>query len=133
MSQMGAYLRVKKTESSEQDSKKRPPTIEITNSYNKISQDADAHGVSIRKRANDLIDMYYEKQEQLSQILPDLKMIAFKDGIMYIFDSKQSKTARVGLKNNNAFCDVCNSKECIHVTFGLAQLEFSRLEHLPKN
>lgn len=110
---------------------KRPPTIEITNPnvYTKLSELAEKEGRSLRKYANDILEMVVTNREYLSVILPKLKRIAFDEGHLYILDTKEEAfTAIVGLKNNLPYCSHCEVHDCVHTLYAYAMPELSKLD-----
>ena len=97
-------------------------TIDITDSrtYSKLADAAEKRRLSLRKYVNEVLKMKVDKDDFMLKYMPNLKKIAFEEGIIYVKDSKISKTSQIHIKNNIVFCDLCNSKSCNHVLFAMA-------------
>jgi hypothetical protein len=109
----------------------RGPTIEFYNSdvYEKLSLIAETRGTNVKKLSNDVLELFAEREEVLKKYLPQLTKINFLNGIMYINDSDAKQMAEVGInKKSKIYCKLCDSTECVHVVFALAQIELPRLE-----
>ena len=108
----------------------RKPTVDILrhDTYKKLSYKAESQNTSLRKFVNDILEMYLEKEEFLSQYVPKIKKIAFEDGVLYLRDSEVGKTATIRYLDGYIQCDVCDSKECIHVLYAMTLPELGSLE-----
>ena len=108
----------------------RKPTIDILkqDTYQKLSERAESQNTSLRKFVNDILEMYLEKEEFLTEYIQKIKKIAFEGGILYLRDSEINKTTTITHLDGYIQCDVCNSKECIHVLYAMTLPELGRFE-----
>jgi len=133
MSQIDEDTMVGKTES--RTVKDRPPMIDIISSetYSSLKKEAEQKSTSLRKHTNNILDSHFDNQELLKKLLPDLEVIAFKDGLLIIMDSRRNTIAKIGFGNNGFLhCDLCKKSDCVHVMLALPQPEISKLESFPK-
>ena len=130
MSTIQDYQMSDKKKTTEDAPKKKQTNVDIIlpEIYDRLQLDAKNKGQSLRRYVNDILEMYYEKEDFMGQYLPQLKKLAFRNGKMYVEDEKLGKIAIIGLKKNVFHCDVCDSTECAHVIFVMTTLELARIE-----
>ena len=131
MSQVEEYM----TGRAEKETKERPSMIDIISpeTYEKLKKEAGQKSTSLRRHTNDILDFHFETQEMLKKMFPDLEVIMFKEGLLYIMDSKRNTIAKIGLNNGGLFhCDLCKKSDCVHVLVAMAQYELPKLERFPK-
>ena len=101
--------------------------------YQWLADKADQQGKSVRRSANDLLDMLTERDDFLVQVFPDLKKLTFDDEYLYIKDTKINEIATVGLDDKGfVYCQLCKKIDCVHVLYSMAMIEVTRLAPLRK-
>lgn len=68
-----------------------------------------------------------ERDRFLQTYAPFLSKIGFEDNILFVRDSKLGKTAEVYLRDRTLYCNVCDSKDCLHIHYALALPETAKL------
>lgn len=68
-----------------------------------------------------------ERDRFLQAYAPFLSKIGFEDNILFVRDSKLGKTAEIYLRDRTLYCNVCESKDCIHIHYALALPEITKL------
>lgn len=124
-----------KTKSKDKPLRSKGQNIDVIRpeTYEWIAAEANLSGKSVRREANDLLDMLAERKDFLAQVFPDLKKIGFTDGHLYIKDDKITGVATIGLNDKNfVFCQLCDKKDCIHCLYAYSMIEVTRLEPLKK-
>ena len=102
--------------------------------YQWLADKADQQGKSVRRSANDLLDMLTERDDFLKQVFPDLKKIGFDEGHLYIKDDKIPGITTIGLDDKGfVHCQLCNKIDCVHVLYSMAMIEVTRLAPLRKS
>ncbi|MGI9565786.1 MAG: hypothetical protein ACR2LL_02075 [Nitrosopumilus sp.] len=110
--------------------KNRSPTVDILKPeiYQWLSQKAEKENTSLRRLVNNLLETYKEKEEFISGYITSIKKIGFEDGLLYLRDNEMKKTITVSLLNGFIQCDLCDSKDCIHILYAMTLPEIARLE-----
>ena len=139
MSQIEDYRDMARGKEKPHESNKRPTSVDIIKPEvnEKISEMAVIKGTSTRKYVNDLLEMHVEKEDFLTEYLPQIKKIGFDEnlGEIYLRDSKISKSPTISLPNGYIECDTCDDKfrkSCVHVMYAMTQPEIGRLSFTRK-
>lgn len=72
-----------------------------------------------------------ERDRFLQAYAPYLFKVGYEDNILFIKDSRLGKTAEIYLRDKALYCNVCKSKDCVHIHYTLALPEVAKL-YLPK-
>ena len=89
--------------------------------------------VAARKRwsAKDYINTVLmeaiERDKFLRSYAPSLSIVSYEDDIQFIRDTKLGKTAEIYLRDRSLYCNVCESKDCVHIHYALALPEVAKL------
>jgi hypothetical protein len=89
--------------------------------------------VAARKRwsAKDYINTVHmeaiERDKFLRSYSPSLSKVGYEDDILFIRDTKLGKTAEIYLRDRSQYCNVCESKDCVHIHYALALPEVAKL------
>jgi hypothetical protein len=89
--------------------------------------------VAARKRwsAKDYINTVLmepiERDKFLRSYAPSLSKVGYEDDILFIRDTKLDKTAEIYLRDRFLYCNVCESKDCVHIHYALALPEVAKL------
>jgi hypothetical protein len=89
--------------------------------------------VAARKRwsAKDYINTVLmeaiERDKFLRSYAPSLSKVGYEDDILFIRDTKLGKTAEIYLRDRSRYCNVCESKDCVHIHHALALPEVAKL------
>lgn len=68
-----------------------------------------------------------ERDKFLQSYAPSLSKIGFENNIIFIRDAKLSKTAEIYLRDRALYCNVCESKDCVHIHYSLALPEVAKM------
>jgi hypothetical protein len=68
-----------------------------------------------------------ERDKFLQTYAPFLSKIGFEDNILFVRDAKLGKTGEIYLRDRILYCNVCDSKDCIHIHYALALPETAKL------
>jgi hypothetical protein len=68
-----------------------------------------------------------ERDRLLRSCDPSLSKIGYEDNILSIWDAKKSKTAEIYLRDRSIYCNVCDSRDCVHIHYALALPETAKL------
>jgi len=131
MSQIEDYTMVPPKEKN--SVKDRPSMIDIISSetYDSLKKEAEQKSTSLRRHTNNILDYHFEKQELLKKMLPDLEVIMFREGLIYVMDSRRNSVAKIGLGEKFFHCDLCKKSDCVHVLLAMTQDELPKVERLP--
>lgn len=124
-----------KTSAKDKPLRSKGQNIDVINqeTYDWIAEKANDAGKSVRREANDLLDMITERDDFLKDIFPKLKKIGFTDGHLYINDDIIEGVAKIGLDEKKfVHCQLCKKTDCIHVLYSMAMMEVTRLLPLRK-
>lgn len=89
--------------------------------------------IAIRRRwsAKDYINSVLmeaiERDKFLQSYAPSLSKVGYEDDILFIRDAKLRKTAEIYLRDRSLYCNVCESKDCVHIHYALALPEVAKL------
>ena len=68
-----------------------------------------------------------ERDKFLHSYSPSLSRVGYQDNILFIRDAKLGKTAEIFLRDRSLYCNVCESKDCVHIHYALALPEVAKL------
>ncbi|HJS82354.1 MAG TPA: hypothetical protein VJ742_05905 [Nitrososphaera sp.] len=68
-----------------------------------------------------------ERDKFLQSYAPSLSKIGYENNILFIRDARISKTAEIYLRDRALYCNVCDSKDCVHIHYALALPEVAKL------
>ena len=68
-----------------------------------------------------------ERDKFLYSYAPSLSKVGYEDNILFIRDAKLGKTAEISLRDRSLYCNVCNSKDCVHIHYAFALPEMAKL------
>jgi hypothetical protein len=89
--------------------------------------------IAIRRRwsAKDYINSVLmeaiERDKFLQSYAPSLSKVGYEDDILFIRDAKLGKTAEIYLRDRSLYCNVCETKDCVHIHYALALPEVAKL------
>jgi hypothetical protein len=107
-------------------------TVEIfKDTYDVMKANAEKKRWNTKDYINTVLMEAIERDKFLQSYAPSLSKIGYEDNILFIRDAKKSKTAEVYLRDRALYCNVCDSKDCVHIHYALALSEVAKL-YLPK-
>jgi hypothetical protein len=68
-----------------------------------------------------------ERDKFLYSYAPSLSKVGYEDNILFIRDAKLGKTTEISLRDRFLYCNVCNSKDCVHIHYAFALPEVAKL------
>jgi len=68
-----------------------------------------------------------ERDKFLQAYAPFLSKIGFEDNILFVRDLKLSKIAEIYLRDRALYCNICESKDCMHIHYALALPEITKM------
>ncbi len=77
---------------------------------------------------NELLLMNVEKDAFLRKYAPKLAKVAYEDNILFIKDFELDRTVEIYLRDHHLYCNLDNSKDCVHIHYALALPEVGRLQ-----
>lgn len=89
--------------------------------------------IAIRKRwstkdyINTLLMEAIERDKFLQSYAPSLSKVGYEEDILFVRDAKLGKTAEIYLRDRSLYCNVCESKDCVHIHYALALPEVAKL------
>ncbi len=89
--------------------------------------------MATKKRWNtkDFINMIIaeaiKRDKFLHAYAPFLCRIGFENDILVVRDTKLNTTAEIYLRDRTLYCNVCESKDCIHIYYALILPEIAKL------
>jgi hypothetical protein len=89
--------------------------------------------VAVKKRwntkeyINSVLKDAIERDKFLQAYAPFLIKVGYEGNILFIRDSKIGKTAEIFLREQVLYCNLCESKDCIHIHYALALPEVAKL------
>ena len=103
-------------------------TVEIfKETYDVMKATATKKRWNTKDYINTLLTEAIERDKFLQTYAPFLSKIGFEDNILFVRDSKLGKTAEVYLRDRTLYCNVCDSKDCLHIHYALALPETAKL------
>jgi hypothetical protein len=82
---------------------------------------------SAKEYINTVLMEAIERDKFLQSYAPSLSKVGYEDDILFIRDIKLGKTAEIYLRDRSLYCNVCESKDCVHIHYALALPEVAKL------
>ena len=117
--------------------KKEKTTVYISHpTYPLIKAEAEAQRYSVKEYINRILDQHLEKQEFLSQVVPDLSLdsLDYEINKVVIKDSRLGRLHNVYFRNFQMECETCRSSDCLHTRYAFTLDDIYRLrkyDHIP--
>lgn len=103
-------------------------TVEIfKETYDVMKANAEKKRWNTKDYINTVLMEAIERDRFLQSYAPSLSKIGYEDNILFIRDAKKSKTAEVYLRDRALYCNLCESKDCVHIHYALALPEVVKL------
>ena len=103
-------------------------TVEIfKETYDVMKATATKRRWNTKDYINTVLLEAIERDKFLQTYAPFLSKIGFEDNILFVKDSKLGKTAEIYLRDRTLYCNVCESKDCLHIHYALALPEIAKL------
>lgn len=103
-------------------------TVEIfKETYDVMKATASKRRWNTKDYINTVLAEAIERDKFLQTYAPFLSKIGFEENILFVRDSKLGKTAEVYLRDRTLYCNVCDSKDCLHIHYALALPETAKL------
>lgn len=103
-------------------------TVEIfKQTYDVMKANAEKRRWKVKDLINTVLAEAIERDRFLQSYAPYLSKIGYEDNVLFIKDSKLGKTAEVYLRDRALYCNICESKDCIHIHYSLALPEVAKL------
>lgn len=103
-------------------------TVEIfKETYDVMKATASKRRWNTKDYINTVLTEAIERDKFLQTYAPFLSKIGFEENILFVRDSKLGKTAEVYLRDRTLYCNVCDSKDCLHIHYALALPETAKL------
>jgi hypothetical protein len=103
-------------------------TVEIfKDTYDAMKLIATKKHWSTKDYINSVLIQAIERDKFLQSYAPLLSKVGYEENILFIRDAKLDKTAEIYLRNTSLYCNVCESKDCVHIHYALALPEVAKL------
>ena len=103
-------------------------TVEIfKETYNIMKTMATKKRWNTKDFINTVLAEAIERDKFLHAYAPFLSKIAFENDILFVRDARLNKTAEIHRRDRTLYCNVCESKDCIHIHYALALPEIAKL------
>jgi hypothetical protein len=103
-------------------------TVEIfKETYDAMKAIATKKRWSTKDYINTVLLEAIERDKFLQSYAPSLTKVGYEDDILFIRDTKLGKTAEVYLRDRALYCNVCDSKDCVHIHYAFALPEIAKL------
>lgn len=103
-------------------------TVEIfKETYDAMKLIATRKRWSAKDYINTVLIEAIERDKFLHSYSPSLSRVGYQDNILFIRDAKLGKTAEIFLRDRSLYCNVCESKDCVHIHYALALPEVAKL------
>jgi hypothetical protein len=103
-------------------------TVEIfKETYDTMKAIATKKRWSTKDYINSVLLEAIERDKFLYSYAPSLSKVGYEDNILFIQDAKLGKTAEISLRDRSLYCNVCNSKDCVHIHYAFALPEMAKL------
>jgi hypothetical protein len=123
----------------EKAAKKEKTTVYISHpTYPLIKAEAEAQRYSVKEYINKILEQHLEKQEFLSEVVPDLSLdsLDYEINKLIIKDSRLGRLHNIYFRNFQMECETCRSSDCLHTRYAFTLDDIYRLrkyDHLPPN
>jgi hypothetical protein len=103
-------------------------TVEIfRDTYEVMRSEAERKRWNTKEYINSVLRDAIDRERFLQAYAPSLLKVGYEGNVLFIKDSKLGKTAEVYLREQMLYCNVCESRDCIHIHYAIALPEVSRL------
>jgi hypothetical protein len=103
-------------------------TVEIfKETYEVMKSVAEKKRWNTKEYINSVLKEAIDREKFLQAYAPFLLRVGYEGNVLFIKDSKVGKTAEIFLREQVLYCNLCESKDCIHIHYSLALPEISRL------
>jgi hypothetical protein len=103
-------------------------TVEIfKETYGTMKAIATKKHWSTKNYINNVLLEAIERDKFLYSYAPSLSKLGYEDNILFIRDAKLGKTTEISLRDRSLYCNVCNSKDCVHIHYAFALPEMAKL------
>jgi hypothetical protein len=103
-------------------------TVEIfRETYEVLKSVAEKKRWNTKEYTNSVLKDSIDRERFLQAYAPFLQKVAFEGNILFIMDTKIGKTAEIYLREQLLYCNLCESKDCIHIHYSLALPEIAKL------
>jgi hypothetical protein len=103
-------------------------TVEIfKETYDAMKVIATRKRWSTKDYINTLLMEAIERDKFLQSYAPSLSKVGYEEDILFVRDAKLGKTAEIYLRDRSLYCNVCESKDCVHIHYALALPEVAKL------
>jgi hypothetical protein len=103
-------------------------TVEIfKETYDAMKLIATRKRWSAKDYINTVLMEAIERDKFLHSYAPSLSRVGYQDNILFIRDTKVGKTAEIFLRDRSLYCNVCESRDCVHIHYALALPEVAML------
>lgn len=99
----------------------------LKETYDVMKANAEKKHWNTKEYINAVLMDLIERAKFLQSYAPSLSKVGYENNILFIRDAKLSKTAEVYLRDRALYCNVCESKDCVHIHYALALPEVVRL------
>jgi hypothetical protein len=103
-------------------------TVEIfKETYDTMKAIATKKHWSTKYYINNVLLEAIERDKFLYSYAPSLSKVGYEGNILFVRDAKLGKTAEISLRDRSLYCNVCNSKDCVHIHYAFALPEMAKL------
>jgi hypothetical protein len=103
-------------------------TVEIfEETYEIMKSVAEKKHWNTKEYINSVLKESIDRDLFLQAYAPFLLKVGYESNILFIKDSKIGKTAEIYLRGQVLYCNLCESKDCIHIHYSLALPEIAKL------
>jgi hypothetical protein len=103
-------------------------TVEIfKDTYDTMKAIANKKRWSTKDYINTVLLEAIERDKFLYLYAPSLSKVGYEGNILFIRDAKLGATAEITLRDRSLYCNVCESKDCVHIHYALALPETAKL------
>jgi hypothetical protein len=103
-------------------------TVEIfKETYDAMKVIATGKRWSTKDYINTVLVEAIERDKFLQSYAPSLSKVGYEEDILFVRDAKLRETAEIYLRDRSLYCNVCESKDCVHIHYALALPEVAKL------
>jgi hypothetical protein len=103
-------------------------TVEVfKETYDAMKAVATKKHWSTKDYINTVLLEAIERDKFLQSYAPSLSKVGYEDNILFIRDAKLGKTAEISLRDRCLYCNICDSKDCVHIHYAFALPEVAKL------
>jgi hypothetical protein len=103
-------------------------TVEIfKETYDAMKVIATGKRWSTKDYINTVLVEAIERDKFLQSYAPSLSKVGYEEDILFVRDAKLKETAEIYLRDRSLYCNICESKDCVHIHYALALPEVAKL------